>query len=77
MANKIKVKQILGYKLFDSSTTYLEDSVYTSFKGESLECKKCKRSLTEICDGDSYLSYGIEYEISFCPFCGRKNEMKE
>ena len=42
------------------------------WKHECVECSVCKRNISEICDADSYLTSGIEYELLFCPFCGAK-----
>ncbi len=42
------------------------------WEGENFECSACGRCITEICDADSYLSYGIELEMKWCPFCGAK-----
>ena len=39
---------------------------------EHLECSICGRSISEICDADSSLSFGIEHEMKWCPFCGAK-----
>lgn len=40
--------------------------------GESLECSVCQRSIREIYDAEGYMSYGIEDDLHYCPFCGAK-----
>ena len=42
------------------------------WKHECLECSVCKRNISEIYDADSYMSYGIEDSLKYCPFCGAK-----
>lgn len=40
--------------------------------GESLECSECGKLVSSICDAGGYLSYGIEEDLKYCPFCGAK-----
>lgn len=42
------------------------------WKHECLECSVCKRNISEIYDADSYMAYGIEDELKYCPYCGAK-----
>ena len=40
-------------------------------------CSVCDRSISEIYDADSSMSYGILDELMACPFCGAKMDLKE
>ena len=51
--------------------------VHGEWKHEFLECSVCKRNISEIYDADSYMTYGIEDELNYCPYCGAKMDGKE
>lgn len=53
-------------------TADVEEVKHGKWEGEALTCSVCDRNISEICDADSYLSYGIEDELICCPFCGAK-----
>jgi hypothetical protein len=59
-------------QLLDKPTADVVEVKHGEWKHECVECSVCKRNISEICDADSYLTSGIEYELLFCPFCGAK-----
>ena len=56
----------------DIPTADVAEVVRGKWIGESLECSACKRSIREIYDAESCMSYGIEDDLHYCPFCGAK-----
>ena len=67
---------LLPFKhLSDIPTADVKEVKHGKWKYECLECSVCKRNISEICDADSYLTSGIEYELLFCPFCGTKMDL--
>lgn len=54
----------------DTPTADVKEVKRGRWIGEALECSVCKRNISEIYDADSYMSSGIEDELTFCPFCG-------
>lgn len=53
-------------------TADVEEVKHGEWKHECLECSVCKRNISEIYDADSYMAYGIEDELKYCPYCGAK-----
>lgn len=48
--------------------------VHGYWKGIELKdtCSACNRSISEICDADSYIEIEVLSELIACPFCGAK-----
>lgn len=48
--------------------------VHGCWKGIELKdtCSVCNRSISEICDADSYIEIEVLSELIACPFCGAK-----
>ena len=53
-------------------TADVEEVQHGKWEHECLECSVCKRNISEIYDADSYMAYGIEDELKYCPYCGAK-----
>lgn len=51
-------------------TADVKEVVYGEWIGDGLECSVCGELLSNICDGDSYLSYEYSNGVDFCPECG-------
>lgn len=58
--------------IWKTPTADVEEVKHGEWKHECLECSVCKRNISEIYDADSYMSYGIEDDLRYCPYCGAK-----
>lgn len=56
----------------DAPTSDVVEVKHGEWEHECLECSVCKRNISEIYDADSYMAYGIEDELKYCPYCGAK-----
>lgn len=71
------LEQEWGYEgmredLYNLPTADVVEVKHGEWKHECLECSVCKRNISEIYDADSYMSYGIEDDLRYCPYCGAK-----
>ena len=71
-AQSVKLKDNMVECINNQPTADVVEVKHGEWKGESLTCSVCKRDISEIYDADSYMSYGIEDELKWCPFCGAK-----
>lgn len=55
-------------------TADVVEVVHGHWKGIELKdtCSVCNRSISEICDADSYIEIEVLSELIACPFCGAK-----
>lgn len=58
------------------STADVAEVRHGKWRHEYLECSVCQRNISEIYDADSYMAYGIEDELKYCPYCGAKMDLE-
>jgi DNA-directed RNA polymerase subunit RPC12/RpoP len=56
----------------DMPTADVVEVVHGEWINEELTCSVCGRDISEIYDGDGYMSYDIEEDLLYCPYCGAK-----